>query len=675
MRASFLAVLLILTVSLAAGERPVLGVETVLGDAARAPLPDVYDWLTPFVATDGDGFVVAWEARRALYVQRFDRQGRPLGGPPTLLLVRPEFTSLWVGGLVSVGGVYHLFYNDTREAWVLRLTREGEVIERRRLFADVLWGITHIGNEILATNDKRMVRMREDLSVIEEIAGGGWRFIDSPRGVVALQSSAGSTTARYLDGSEPVRLPVGALVWSGTEFLGATGGQSVIRFDAQLKQIGSPVPLSVCCYIQDLVVVGPDRVFVTAHDVTTGGVIVDRGVPVTTTPVILGERARTIRTADQLLFSVDRRLNARLFSESFAYRTAPVSGEVRIAADELIGSGTASATEVAVARLRIPANDSERREVLVSILDHEGRLLREVSLGTAWLPKVALGHDGHDFYALIQEVYGAGWFRRVDPLAAPVRLPVRVIPMLAWNGFAFVIAQDGYRNFEGNWQYLRRFLWLHRDGTLAWPPCPNWSFFGGNDVRVFNPGPSMVVVAGTYINATVQPFTAGCPDGPPADRLPHLQLAAKVAWQNGKWAVVRTGPNVDSIDLALSDDITTGLGPWHTVASLSGGYGDATIAPIEGKWLVLWRRLATVHASIVDERGFLSGTRVVAPDVRSVDDTLLLVPLSRERVLAVYRRPLHDAPYTASTRVVAVPLTVETTGSGSGQPRRGNPGR
>ena len=648
-------VLLLVALSLHAGQRPVLGTETILGDAARAPLPNVYDWLNPFVATDGDGFLVAWTARNAIYVQRFNRLGQPLGQLPSLLLARPERGSaLWLGGLVHAGGNHYLFFNDTGGSWVFILTRDGQIVERRPLFSESVFGVEAIGGEILAGNDKRIVRMREDLTVIGEIAGGGWRFIDTPKGVLALLPKSRALIVRALDGSAPREVPVEALVWSGTEFLGSTG-RSVQRFDAQLQALGTAVALPVCCSVQDLVVLGNDRVFVTADDETTKGVIVERGVPVSG-PLTLGERATTLRSADNQLFSIDRRLTARLFAETAG--SATVTGEVQITPDEMIAAGFASATEVAIARVRIAPPNSEVREVLVSILDHEGRLLREVSLGNAWLPTVALAHDGRDFYALISEIHGGVWLRKVESGAAPIRLNVSAIPLLAWNGSAFVIAQDGFPDYKGSWQYLRRFLWLGRDGTLSVPPCENWSFFGGNDVRIFNPGPEMIMVAGTYINATVQPFRGGCPDGPPADRLSHLQLAAKTAWQDGKWAVVRAGYGVTSLDVALSDDVASGVGPWHRVAPTPYG-ADATIAPIEGSWLVLWRNDRTLSAAVVDDRGFLSGSRLISQAVSGVNDTLMLVPLTRDRVLAVYRRPVYEPPYSGSVRVMVLPLTVE----------------
>ncbi|HUR79223.1 MAG TPA: hypothetical protein VM733_00555 [Thermoanaerobaculia bacterium] len=656
-RPALLIIIVFITGVLTAGERVIRGPETILGDAARTPLPNIYPWLYPRLATDGDEFLVVWNARSALYAQRFDREGHPLTPLPLLLERGPDFASfMTIIGVVHGGGLYSIFYNDPSGTSVIRVTHDGEVVDRRLLFAEKMSDVARVGGEILLGASRRIVRMRDDLSVIGEVAGGASRFIETPRGALALQTTTAGVIARYLDGSDPVPLPVQSLVWSGTEFVGLSANR-VLRFDEQLRPIGPADSLPLCCQIRDLVVIGTDRVFATADDAATVGAVIERGV-VVRQPVPLGQTATTIRTADNRLFSVDRRLNARLFDESNG--NPVVTGQVQTAADELIAGGLATDREVAIARRRITGADSERNEILVSIFDPDGRLLREVSLGTAWLPTVTLGHDGRDFYALVSEIDGAARLQKVEQGAAAMPLPLRVAPFLAWNGTAFVIGQNGFTDYTGSFQHRIRLLWLDRNGKLELPPCLNWIFSGGDDARAFNPGPDMTLVVGAFVYASVQRFGEGCPTGPPADRMEHLQLASKIALQDGHWAVVRGGYNQESIDVAVTDDIESGLGPWHRIASTPEGNDDPAIAPIDGRWVILWRRYGELHAAVADERGRLAGSQVIAQNLPYfADNTPLLLPLSRERVLAVYRRPFHEPPYAGAVRVVVAPLTIE----------------
>lgn len=658
----------LLATSLTAGELPAIGPGTLLGDAALAPIGQSWT-LSTALATDGDEVVLFWSGRSALYAQRLDRHGRLVTGLPVLLLGGTLADEVYVHSkprVVYAGGIYTIFFDaagrDRRVgAWSMRLTRELEVLDVRMLAPfDSVRDAARAGDEIILLTVRNLWRLRDDLSVIEKRpASAGLALAPSPSGTVVISGYAPAITARMVDDSASARVEtvdeVNSLraVWTGTRYLivwtSCRWGciTSMVALDQELRPQGRPVLLAIegcaSCHL-GITLLGHDDAFVTwQQSGGTRGVRVRNGTLDDPKPWVLGDHSTTLFTAQGLLFDVDSQLNVRAFVLDPLDRrpgALPVISTPRAAVEETIAAVARSATEVAVARRRGSAN-------LVSILDHEGRTLREVPIAAG--EDVALAHDGTRFYALVS-TYGESRLQRVESGAAAVKLPFRAANALAWAGSGFVILQSNYPDPAGAPVPRTRMLWLTREGAVEVLPCPNWEFpTAAETVTVAEAGPYTVINVDGW-SARVRD---GCPTGPPVT-MPDGSRTWRPAWQNGTWAWAAHPPGEATVDLAVGPDLGSPLST-HRVPEQWVFGGSFDIAPLSGRWLVAYND-GSLRAALADAHGRVVGRVMIAetPSRRP-----FLLPVSPGRVLAIYERPVREAPYLGVLRVMAAPVTLE----------------
>jgi hypothetical protein len=672
-------ILILLAAStLAAGERIVRGPETILGEStALAPFPAASTG-APLLATDGDEVLMVWSARGTTYAQRLDRDGHLAAPLPVVLMPgSPSVQAPHPERLLYLGGVYCLFFNQPDGTAAMRLTRDAEVIDVRVIDAAQMRDLVRDGEEILVSTTRGVLRLREDLSILAEapmLAGAGEQIVPSPYGTLMLSSRAPAITARFLDGSGAVRIASldrdasARMVWSGSEFIAvwigcgpesfSSCGTWVVTLDEQLRQHALPTKIddNVCggCAV-GLIPLGGGRAYVTwQKGEETRGLPLQKDVTFGFAPARFGPNARVLITSQGRIITAEAALNVRVVLPFVDAAKVPITATVQAAVEETLVATASSATEAAIARQRVI--DGKRTNI-VTILDHEGHPLREVRIGNGAL--VALGHDGHDFYALASDTFESS-FQKVAEGAVAVKLPVRPVNVLAWVGSGFVVMQSGWRDFSGTEQNRTRLLWLDRAGQLSLPPCPTWEI--GNSVSsatVIDIGAETFIVAPGYSSGTLLRFAGGCVTGPPLEGLPHLARIANVAWQNGTWAFLRAEP--PAIDVAFSTNVASGPGAWHRVLASRHNYneGDEAIAPIAGQWLVGYRDTDRLQVVLVGAGGDVMATGLAAEGVAA---SPRLVPLSSGRVLAVYRRHVYEPPYAGVLRVAVAPLTFETAG-------------
>jgi hypothetical protein len=641
-----------------------------------APFPATADG-APLLATDGDEVLMVWTGRGTMYAQRLDRDGHRAAPLPVVLVPgSPNVRAPHPESLLYAGGVYCLFFNQPDGTAVMRLSRDAEVLDVRVLDSAKMHHLARAGEEILLSTTRGVLRLREDLSVIAETpmpSGAGEQIVPSPHGTLMLSARVPAITARYLDGSGAVRIasvdryPSARMVWSGSEYIVAWSGCGpesysscgmwVVTLDEQLRPHALPTKIddNVCtgCAV-DLIPLGGGRAYVTwQKGEETLGLPLQKDVTFGYAPARFGRSARVLITSQGRLMAAEAALNVRVVAPFVGSGKAPLTATVQAAVEETLAATAVSATEAAVVRQRVV--DGKPTNV-VTIVDHDGRVLRDVRIGNGTY--VALGHDGQDFYALVNDTFEST-FQKVAEGAPVVKLPFRPVSVLPWVGSGFVLFQSGWRDFTGTQQNRTRLLWLDRAGQLSFPPCPHWEIDDPvSSPTVVDTGVETVLVAPGYIRGTVLRFAGGCVAGPPLEYLPHLTNITAVAWQNGTWALL----NDDRlIDVAFSSDVASGAGPWHRVLASRNFYsqGDQTLAPIGGQWLVGYRDTDRLHLVLVGAAGNVLATGLAAEGVAQGPK---LVPLPSGRVLAVYRRHVHEPPYAGVLRVVVAPLMLETPG-------------
>lgn len=666
MRASLLT-LLLLASALASGQ-PVIGPEQLLGDASPAPMDTTTMYGSPDLDTDGDETLMVWTVRSSLYAQRLDRHGRAVAEMPTLLVygtsqVRPIESYPRV---LYTGGLYSIFYRRLSEerkweTWVMRVTRELEIVDARVFSSDLAYNIVRSGDEILLVMKDTVYRLRDDLSVIGTIPltqGFVGRFAPSPHGTLLLSGSGPAITARMLDDSVSVRfVPTDSLyalrgVWTGTQFLvvwnrcfAGSCETALVTLDEQLRITYGPVKLdSIACSSCDLdiAVFGTDEAFVTwGSDGKVRGVRVRKGWTDGRQPSDFGSTTTTFVTAQGLMLIVDRKLNVRAFVPAAlngSPMALPVLAAPRAAVEESIVAVAGSANEVAVVRRR-------GETYIASILDAEGRTLREATLPSGG--SVTLAHDGRDFYAV-----AGSRFQKLATGAPVVNLPFVPDGALVWTGSGFVTLQSHYPDHAGQTQYRTRMLRLTPTGEVELMPCPNWEFPSTAAAApvVVRAGSETVIVVGKHLAR----LRDGCPAGPPTP-VENLPYTWRVAWQNGRWAWVSTvmGSN---LDLWLADDPASSPSRHSLADGLSGVYeSNFDIAPLSGHWLVAYND-GSLRAVLADFAGRRLSTSVISP---TTNGRPFLVPMPAGRVLAIYQRQVPEPPYLGVTRVMAAPLTLE----------------
>lgn len=661
---AFSLILLILTGALTAAAQLVTGPETLLGDATLAPIATQSSTVsTPVLASDGDEILMVWTGRSSLYAQRLDRHGRLVTELPKLLVSgAPDSGQVSGARVVYTGGLYAIFYSRLNaerrfETWVLRVTRELEIVDQRVFTpSDSVYDIVRDGDELLLLMRNSVWRVRDDLSVIGTVAipyTASRSIAPSPHGTLLVSGAAPAITVRMLDESVTARLvsadSVGGLraMWTGTQFLvvwsrcfQSSCATSLVTLDEQLRPIVGPVPLETggCngCGV-GITLLGTDDALVTWSGVDKiRGLRVRKGRPEERTPWNFGT-TNTFLTAQGLLLTVSA-LSVRAFVPDALSQdpaTLPVVAVPQGAGEERIIAVGRSAGEVAVVRRRPDGAN------VASILDHDGRVLREAGVPSG--EPVALGHDGRDFYALV-----SNQFQKLEQSAVAVRLPFAPASALVWAGSGFVILQQDYADHTGRTQYRTRMLWLTREGVVELPPCPNWEFPSGGPASVVEAGGDTVIAVGKHLAR----IRDGCPAGP-STPAPDLPYDWRPAWQNGMWAWVTT-PEGWNADLSLTDDPARPASVRRIAEKTPVYESSVHIAPLSGHWLVAYNA-RNLYAMLLDGDGGVLSTTKIAD---ATDGRPYLVPLSPGRVLAVYQRQVMEPPYLGATRVLAAPLTL-----------------
>lgn len=665
-----LAMLLFLAGTLSAGERAVRGPESLLGDAAIGPIDTGYG-SRRFLASNGDEIMLVWTSRGSLYAQRLQRDGTLATPFPTLLLPGTENRpAVELTGAVHAGGLYVLFMNGGGQSRAMRITRDAEVVDVRVLPAKV-GEATKAGNEIFLRTATGFLRLREDLSVAGELAAGNGSLVVSPQGLLLLTTENAAFTARYLDGSHSVRIAATSgmvmrsarLVWTGTDFIAAwtachswgSCDVSLTRLDAQLQPRMQPVKMERCngCEVTDLLRLDGERVFLIRNDDRTAGRLLGQAGALDGDSVDLGEDAATMHLGGDMLLSVDTDLNVRLFPAFRTSAPAPVA-TVQTAVDETVVTVASSAGEAAVVRKRVLGGETRH---LVSILDAEGRTLREVAIPAG--DDTTLAHDGQHFYALVSNTWES-FFVKVESGATPVKLSIRTVPGgLFWLGDRFVVLESGFVDFTGRTAEKTRPLALDRSGALALLDCAIPEIdHRMRPVTVVDTGDTILVLEPRYIFGTVLRFRDGCPAGLP-ENVPTLAATElRVAWRNGNWAVFSQDTARRRYIAALSDDLTAYLGPWRDAGRIGTWYGSGqtAIAPLGDGWVAAYVTDNRLYTSVLNAAGYAVSSGV---DLGSATGRPHLVPLSGDRVLAVHHRQIHEPPYFGARRVVVAPLTLE----------------
>ncbi|HVE71579.1 MAG TPA: hypothetical protein VNI54_09450 [Thermoanaerobaculia bacterium] len=658
--------LLLLSLSLFAGERAVRGPETLLGDATLSPISDWRYGTVGAIASDGDEIVLFWIGCGSLYAQRLDRNGNAVTPLPQILvrgMVLPPYVSGKIAA-VHAGGHYVVFYS-----WydrfrfslrALRLTRELEPVDERVLEAatSAISDAVVAGDEIVLGASREVFRLRHDLTLIERVKGFDVTdLLATPHGVLVVTNSEPAIGVRMLDGSASARLAsvyepsVAQSVWTGSEYVVAWADYRwlfLLSMDRQFRATPQvQIDKAVCdgC-VFNLVAVSAGEALLTWQSAgVTRAARVRNGVVTDTTPFVLGPAPLTLfRTEAGRFLTVDRGMNVRVFDMPPAASPASLApaATIRTAMDETLADVAVSPAEIAVARHR--ANGSN----IVSILDREGRPLREVTIRDG--VNVALAHDGQDFYAVIHNPSTTA-FQKVAPGAPVTQLPFGVIAALEWSGDAFIILQSGYADFSGQMQHKTRVLSVNREGKAGLAPCPVWELPGTTSIAtLIRAGDDLHIVAAGY-ETSLRRDCAVMPLVPINSPFAPYGLAA--AHRDGVWARVRWAvPNAYTIAFpqSLSDPARERTLPPADFL----GYFD--VAPLgDGGWLVVYGS-GLLRAAVYDGAGHLVGTATVG---ESSTGRVTLVPIATDRVLAVTQRHVWEAPYTGVNRVVTSVITTE----------------
>lgn len=270
-----------------------------------------------------------------------------------------------------------------------------------------------------------------------------------------------------------------------------------------------------------------------------------------------------------------------------------------------------------------------------------------------------LAHDGRDFYALIGNNSGSH-FLKVESGAVPVKLNIHTVQGgLFWLGDRFVVLQSGVVDFTGRLAEKTRPLALDRSGTLALLDCPVPEIdHRMGPVTVVDTGDTILVLEPRYIFGTVLRFRDDCPAGLPENVPTFADTDLRVAWRNGRWALFfRDGARRRHV-VALSDDLTTHLGPWRDAGRIGTWYtsGQTAIAPLADGWVAAYVTDDHLYTSVVNAAGHAVSSGV---DLGSATGRPWLVSFAGDRVLAIHHRQIHQPPYFGARRVVVAPLTLE----------------
>lgn len=662
MRAIYLAIVL-LAQALSAGERPVVGGETLLGDATVAPMrPAAFDSCD--LASDGDEILFVWMDGGSLYAQRLNRHGNPLTAFPRVLLQgQGSWGERWLHRVLWLDGLYCIFFTDTnRSLSVMRLTRDAEIVDVRVLHAKDGGGqIITAGDEILILTSSTLLRLRADLSVISATPRPQpalqQRLAASPRGTLILTLTAPAISARFLDdvaGSgvrvgSAEKVGGGAMAWTGTELVAVWTDCPysyctawMARFDEQLRPKGDPFKIGDSGDAAiGLAPAADDTVLVMQSGSGTSVRRFRRGVALDGS-FSVGHRAVAFLSSQGTLFLADAKL--KVYATASNAATAPlVVAEPQAAAAERILDVASSPDGVAIARQRL---EQYGGVVHVTLTDGDGKAVRDVQL-SAPADSVALASDGRDFYALI----GSSRFQKVEQDAPLTALPFRAVTALAWTGTSFVTMQrgwnDGQRYYGSTW--LR---WLDRNGEVVIPRCSPAEIRTEVNRATFVPGRGgeMLVAADEYLVH----IENDCPAGPP--RRAEGPLQRRVAWQNGTWAALISDPYPFTLRITFSDDPAAFTGPRHRLATpdWTAPIG-VDIAAVGGRWLVSQQSAGGTELFVVDGDGSIIG-RGTLPGARNVR----LLSAGPDRVMAVYTRMVWEPPFLGVSRIAVAPVTLET---------------
>ncbi|HUR79221.1 MAG TPA: hypothetical protein VM733_00545 [Thermoanaerobaculia bacterium] len=660
-------ILLLFVLPLAAsGEQLVRGPETLLGNADLAPLGGA----SLQMASDGDEVVLAFITRNCVYAQRLDRNGVALTPLPVLIasgnVVRRAMDPLRV---VYAGGFYTFFftrYDHATQQWSVqatRVTRDLELVETRAIEASSLLDAVRTNGDIVVMTYDSLWFLRDDLSVIRRTARvDGAMLVASPQGALMLTALEPVLSARFLDNGLSARIAgvykpqkiAGA--WTGSEFLIAWsdwGHVYAATLDAELRVRVKPVLLSdfsnVCadCSVSVVAMSSGEALVRWQRGSTSLAARFRDGVMVEKTPWILGTSVTPFVTSSGLVIMAGPSLDVRAFVAGAVSEPAKqsVTATVRVAAEESLAAVAASASEVAVARHRADGTN------FVSVVDHDGRALRDVRIANG--ARVALAHDGTAFYALVTDGYTAQ-FQKVADGAGVTKLNVRLANLLHWEGTQFLILQNGYADFTGAQVNKTRALAIARDGTVGLPRCAMWEFpLTSGRARVLRGGTDTFIA----VENDLARLRDDCQTGPPDPLVKTINYQFAAAWNGSVWARLAFGGPVSRLQLSFAPDLTSAAEGHDVAAELLYGEEETfDVAPAGDRWLVIWNKNARLESALFDANGRVAGTATIADDALN---GVRLVPVSNNRVLAIYQRQVYDPPYLGVTRVFAARMTLD----------------
>jgi hypothetical protein len=680
-------------VRLTAGEEiPLSTLARALPEAARS---------APVMATDGDTILSVYTRGGAIFATRFDRDGRLLTPEPLPILQRivTDGVAVWDTALrlLWFRDHYVLFFRaPDSSVRAIRITPAGIPVEVVALPLQTIRPIDVAtdGNEIILVCDvPTAFRLDASLqligtlplaptplnyqSAVRSIAYGDGRFM-----ILTLEWSRVSTEV-VQDGAVSPRVDVGPVnresrpgskvVWTGSTFVagwsectqgissdaclgvwtpltstGAAAGLLRITGYALLSTTSpGDFELSLTALDRDTVWftwrAGNDQTRVGRTYRLNGaamGPTTKLGFDPVSSLTLPGD-ALAIIDARQRLAWIDAAETATL-PEVLPFQTT-----LLIPPNETVLDAAASTTEIAVLR-SVKRDDETVRTAAVSILAHDGTLLRDIDLGED-VSMGTIASDGRQFFALLWHWRGAMTFHNLTTGKDTAVWPSGAYPSMVWTGTELVAAWRA-----GGEVTIARF---DREGRpLALPTAlarsDRAAHLVARDGRVL-----LAYTSGGVTHVQVLD-SHGYPVGGP-DTVKHGP-----GWWRG---AIATNGETEVVPTSESNRPSIGFAFRPRNGTFVQAAGRVTAAqPIEYASLAATAQgflfayqvpalFDTSHLALIDDQGFATRTLDVGS---GIDGEHVLVELAPDRLLYVYPRIADDSRRAGASRVYGRIITV-----------------
>jgi hypothetical protein len=507
-----IAVATLLAFSLSAAPRLTVGPEIEVGRSELVVPQPTFNRAA--MATDGDTIFVAHTFGAVLFGTLIDRSSKVLTPKPIVLLaplagqgVQPDTDP----HVLAYSGHYLVFFRTTgANVDVLRVTRDGEVVERVALPVRLDWrmqfDVATDGTEIVLVHaEAKLLRLGSDLQPLgtmelftpqylhgaaaRGVAYGDGRFavVTAYRDRVLTQFLENGVLSPAMAVSEANsdRTGVVRVAWTGASFVTAwtecadTSGYDRLclglwapltaagHAQGPVRVLGSSRLASSLSYGYDITLTALDEqtIFFTWREadqqVAMGRRYHLSGAPVGPAANFGVGPLASLRTDDGVLAVFDSRRRLA-WIESPALATLPpeipLAPAVLAPPSESVLAATASAREIAVVRR---VYNGAVFDTEISIASHDGDALRTIPVGEA--VKAAIASDGDQFFALTNRWLGPLTFEVVGS-SKRVQLAARGSSQcLVWTGEELLAV----------WYEDSRFLLarLDRDGRLLAMPA------------------------------------------------------------------------------------------------------------------------------------------------------------------------------------------------------------